>query len=276
MKLKGIWLIWIGLLSSAAWSQIDSLELNTRHFYAALNKGDSLGIATYFHHSATISHVGQEDAFTLSLSDFLGVAPKFKSDFFSEEITRMELKKYASGLCYVDVYFDFYIEGSYAHSGVDHLCYTTIKGELKIASVYSSEFEEPKLTEISPDSLMNQWHLAAANANFNQYFGFMNQDFIFLGTDPGERWTKVEFAGFCKPYFDKGKAWDFKTNWRNWYYSADGQTAWFEESLDTWMEECRGSGVLIKVNGEWKIAHYNLTALIENEKMDGFIELRQK
>ena len=47
-------------------------------------------------------------------------------------------------------------------------------------------------------------------------------------------------------------------------------------SLSTQMEDCRGSGVLIKENGFWKIAHYNLAVVIENEKMQKFIKLRRK
>ena len=42
------------------------------------------------------------------------------------------------------------------------------------------------------------------------------------------------------------------------------------------MKGCRGSGILIKKNNEWKIAYYNLTVLIENEKIKAFIELREK
>ncbi|MCC7453340.1 MAG: nuclear transport factor 2 family protein, partial [Crocinitomix sp.] len=75
---------------------------------------------------------------------------------------------------------------------------------------------------------------------------------------------------------DRKSTWDFKTNWRNWYFSSDQTVAWFEESLATQMEECRGSGVLIKENGFWKIAHYNLAVVIENEKMQKFIKLRRK
>lgn len=123
---------------------------------------------------------------------------------------------------------------------------------------------------------MNQWHLYAADAELDSYFGMMHPEFIFLGTDPSERWTKNDFYKFCKPYFDKGSTWDFKTNWRNIYFSQDGKTAWFEESLDTWMNECRGSGVLIYAEGEWKLIHYNLTVLVENEKMKKFIKLRSK
>lgn len=126
------------------------------------------------------------------------------------------------------------------------------------------------------DVLMDNWHLAATNANFENYFGFMSDDFVFLGTAPGERWSKDQFAEFSKPYFDKGKAWDIKASNRKWNFSSDGKIAWFDEDLDTWMRGCRGSGVLIKKKGKWYIAQYNLTVLIENEKMKEFIQLRDQ
>ena len=124
------------------------------------------------------------------------------------------------------------------------------------------------------DKLVDARHLAASNASFDSYFEVVTDDFVFLGTAPGERWTKDQFAAFSKPYFDKGKAWDFKASNRKWNYSSNGKTAWFDEDLDTWMRGCRGSGVLVKKKGKWKIAYYNLTVLIENEKMKSFIELR--
>ena len=126
----------------------------------------------------------------------------------------------------------------------------------------------------TPDSIINHWHKAASKADYNAYFKVVTDDFVFLGTAPGERWNKEEFAAFSKPYFEKGKAWDFKPSNRNWAYSANGKTAWFDEDLDTWMRGCRGSGVLVKKRGKWRIAYYNLTVLIENEKMNSFIELR--
>ena len=126
------------------------------------------------------------------------------------------------------------------------------------------------------DKIVDDWHLAASNAVFEPYFKTMTEDFIFLGTAPGERWTKEQFALFSKPYFDKGKAWDFKASNRTWNYSSNRKTAWFDEDLDTWMRGCRGSGVLVKKKGEWKIAYYNLTVLIENEKLKSFIDLRDR
>lgn len=129
--------------------------------------------------------------------------------------------------------------------------------------------EEAKLND-----LINAWHVSAAKADFNNYFQVTTDNFVFLGTAPGERWNKSEFQSFCKPYFDAGKAWDFKPSNRKWNFSKDQKIAWFDEDLDTWMKGCRGSGICIRENGKWKIAYYNLTVLIENEKIQDFIELR--
>jgi hypothetical protein len=40
------------------------------------------------------------------------------------------------------------------------------------------------------------------------------------------------------------------------------------------MKDCRGSGVLIKVGKEWQLTQYNLAVLIENDKIQDFIKLR--
>ena len=130
--------------------------------------------------------------------------------------------------------------------------------------------ENKKLNEV-----IQNWHKAASDAQFNSYFKCLTDDFIFLGTAPGERWTKIEFQDFSKPFFDRGKAWDFKASNRIWNFSKDGKTAWFDEDLATWMQGCRGSGVCTKIRGVWSISYYNLTVLIENEKIKEFIELRK-
>lgn len=141
-----------------------------------------------------------------------------------------------------------------------------------IALTFFSFTAKPQ-TEL--DNIVDQWHLDATNTNFDAYFDVLADNFIFLGTAPGERWRKEDFAAFCKPYFDKGTAWDFLPSNRKWVVSKDKKTAWFDEDLDTWMEGCRGSGIMVKEKGEWKIAYYNLTVLIENEKIKEFIDLRR-
>ncbi len=114
-------------------------------------------------------------------------------------------------------------------------------------------------------SLLDLWHQAAAEARFKPYFGMMSDDAVYIGTDASEVWSKKEFEDFAKPYFDRGKAWDFKSVQRNIY--VQGDVAWFDELLDTKtnMKLCRGSGVVKKVNGQWKIAHYVLSMTIPND-----------
>ncbi|MCZ4694277.1 hypothetical protein DWB61_04735 [Ancylomarina euxinus] len=123
-------------------------------------------------------------------------------------------------------------------------------------------------------TLLDNWHLAATNANLDAYFSAMDDNAIYIGTDASERWTKTEFFSFCEPYFKKGKAWDFKAFDRKIYFSEDGKTAWFNELLNTWMGVCRASGVLSLKDGNWKISHYQLSITIKNEKMKQFLEIQ--
>lgn len=124
--------------------------------------------------------------------------------------------------------------------------------------------------------LLNNWHKAAANAKFNQYFNAMDNPSIFIGTDASENWTKKDFQKFCKPYFDKGKAWSFTPLERNIYTNTRKDVAWFDELLDTWMGTCRGSGVLEKKDGIWKIKHYVLSVAIPNEDIQKVIEAKKE
>ena len=122
--------------------------------------------------------------------------------------------------------------------------------------------------------VLDNWHKAAADANAKLYFGALTEDAVFIGTDATENWNKKEFEAFAKPYFDKGKAWDFKPLERHVYLSKDQKTAWFDELLDTWMKVCRGSGVMVKVGNEWKIQHYVLSMTVPNDNTNEVIKIK--
>jgi hypothetical protein len=124
------------------------------------------------------------------------------------------------------------------------------------------------------NSVLDTWHKSAAEANFNNYFNAMTDDAIFIGTDATENWNKTAFQAFAKPYFDKGKAWNFSALERNIYFSDDKKTAWFDELLNTQMKICRGSGVMVLVNGHWKIKHYVLSMTIPNDNLDEVIKVK--
>jgi ketosteroid isomerase-like protein len=126
---------------------------------------------------------------------------------------------------------------------------------------------------IEIDQFIDAWHLAAAKANANVFFGSMDDDCIYIGTDATERWTKTEFETFAKPYFDKGKAWDFKPYNRDLHVPNEGDYVWFSELLETWMGVCRGSGIIKKTPNGWKIKQYHLSVTVPNGIIQDFISL---
>ena len=79
---------------------------------------------------------------------------------------------------------------------------------------------------------------------------------------------------WSKPYFDKGKAWSFKSIERNIYFHNTGDLAWFDELLDTQMKICRGSGVVVKRDGQWKIQQYVLSMTIPNAMVDSVVAIK--
>ncbi|SIT96544.1 SnoaL-like domain-containing protein [Epilithonimonas bovis DSM 19482] len=114
----------------------------------------------------------------------------------------------------------------------------------------------------------------AAKADFKKYFALFADESTYIGTDATEVWDKKQFMDYAKPHFDKGQGWSFKSLKRNIYFSKDGTYAWFDEILDTQMKICRGSGVLEKIGGKWKIRQYVLSATVPNEVMSEVIKTK--
>lgn len=55
----------------------------------------------------------------------------------------------------------------------------------KKQKVEKSEIEKKAIT------FLDEWHIAASVANYNNYFGKMDSISVFIGTDAGENWTKL-------------------------------------------------------------------------------------
>ena len=125
------------------------------------------------------------------------------------------------------------------------------------------------------ETVLDGWHLAAAEADFDRYFSAMTTEAVFIGTDASENWKYEAFREFSRPYFERGNAWSFSAVERNIYLNEAENVAWFDELLDTWMGICRGSGVLLLRDGEWQIAHYVLSATIPNDDMQEVIEVKK-
>ena len=117
-------------------------------------------------------------------------------------------------------------------------------------------------------AVLDDWHLAAAQADEVRYFAHMAPDAVFLGTDATERWAKPAFQAWAHPFFARGRAWSFRATRRALAFSADGRMAWFDEDLATPnLGPCRGSGVLSLDGGRWLLRQYNLSVPIPNALM---------
>ncbi|CAN5823132.1 hypothetical protein BH11PLA1_BH11PLA1_00450 [soil metagenome] len=118
---------------------------------------------------------------------------------------------------------------------------------------------------------LDDLHGAAAKADLEKYFALFAPEGVFIGTDATERWNVDQFRAYTEPLFKKGKGWVYKPRpeSRHVDLAPGGQIAWFDELLDSAKYGlCRGTGVLRKIDGAWKISQYHLTLPVPNEIMD--------
>jgi len=123
------------------------------------------------------------------------------------------------------------------------------------------------------ERLLDRLHEAAARADEEGYFELFAPDAVFLGTDPGERWTLVEFRAWAHPWFASGRGWTYHPQERHVQLARDADVAWFDERLlHATYGECRGTGVAVVVDGRWRIAQYSLSLPVPNELAEDLVE----
>jgi len=172
--------------------------------------------------------------------------------------------------------YTFYLGEELSHCGVNAFHLVNTDEGWRISHITDTRRRDncqttPSNIEVVIDTLLDNWHKAAATADEALFFGSMTEDGIYIGTDASERWVRDELAAWSKKYFERESAWDFTPLERTIYLDRDKETAWFEESLDTWMGECRGSGVLVLQKEGWKIKHYHLSVTVPNDNINQFL-----
>ena len=119
------------------------------------------------------------------------------------------------------------------------------------------------------NKVLDGYHQAAANGEWDTYFGLMSGDGVFIGTDASERWVKQEF----RQYSSGSNGWVYTPQQRNVNITPDGLSAWFDEALlSQSYGSSRGSGVLIRTAAGWKISQYHLTLPIPNGMVRGITD----
>jgi hypothetical protein len=122
-------------------------------------------------------------------------------------------------------------------------------------------------------AVLDDLHDAADKGDGVRYFSHFTDNAVFLGTDPYERWTLSEFRARFEHEFNGINAWTYLPRERQ-VAPSDSNTAWFDEKVESpKYGELRGTGVLVKFQGAWKIAQYNLTLPIPNAIFPKIVEM---
>lgn len=117
------------------------------------------------------------------------------------------------------------------------------------------------------NQVLNNLHEAASLANKVAYLELFTDDGVFMGTDDWERWPRpTALDNYVTERFKAGQGWHYRAIERHINFSADANTAWFDEITESpkW-GKFRGTGVLVKQGADWKIAHYAMSFLVPNE-----------
>ncbi|MDF1836371.1 MAG: nuclear transport factor 2 family protein [Planctomycetota bacterium] len=128
---------------------------------------------------------------------------------------------------------------------------------------------------LTVDQVVDDWHQAASDVDADRYLGYLAEESVFLGTDPGERWDKTQFSAYVEHYFkDLNRGWTYRPSQRMVSFGPDGKTAWFDELLDhDRYGVLRGTGVLQRKATGWRIVHYSMTFAVPNGLVDGLRQL---
>jgi hypothetical protein len=252
------------------------------NFFAAMHNGDTMAMKLLMSNTAMLKTVDKGRTVSTPYNTFLMSIAMKRPNVWLEKLYNYEIK-IDGDMATAWTEYSFFLDGKLSHCGVNHFVITKEKDlGLRILMIIDTRRNTGCLTEESRqsiektaiDSMLNKWHRAAATADEAVFFdSSMTKDGIYLGTDITERWYRDELKSWAKSAFDKEVAWAFSPSQRQIYFNEnDTKIAWFEETLDTWMGPCRGSGVLMKVNGSWKIKHYNLAVAVANNVIEKYLK----
>jgi len=267
-------------ISSNAQSKIDAALLQPiEQLFDGMRAGDSTAVKDAFMPNATLETIAtRKDGSTVvqkgSIADFARAVGMPHPEVWDEKIWSYDIRRDAH-LATVWTEYTFYIGKKRSHCGVNAFTLFETPNGWKINHIIDTRRRDN--CQESPDSLLHQlmddWHHAAATGDEKVFFGSMGPDAIYIGTDATERWPKAEFETWAMKYFERDTAWAFRPIEREIYYSRNGDVAWFNETLDTWMGTCRGSGILERTAMGWMLQHYHLAIAVPNEKVKGYLEL---
>ncbi len=251
-------------------------------FFDAMRSADSASAKKLFYKDASLKTIMTKKDGTLSvqkesIEGLLKAIGTPHKELYDERILSWDIRidgALASAWCD----YAFYLDEKFSHCGVD--AFQMIKNGdnwqiLDITDTRRKQNCNPATTN-EIDTIMNRWHRAAAVADEDVFFGLMTENADYVGTDPTEHWKRDELKKWSEKFFQRDSAWDFKPKKRIVYFTQNGQYAWFDELLDTWMGDCRGSGILHKTAEGWRIEQYVLSMTVLNDLTKSYLKILEE
>lgn len=289
MKYSLLLTLLIGLLSSSIKAQSNQeITKVIDDFFVAMESQDTLALDKIMHDQCvlftSLTQNGTPKIEAIPKASFLTYMKRViaKKYVYDERLWNYDVSR-DDNLAIVWTEYTMFVgvENKLSHCGVNVFTLGKSKtGAWKITNITDTRRKENCITEETAvqneamvEKVLNDWHQASATADADAFFGAMTEDGIYLGTDASERWLRDELRKWSKFAFERDTAWAFTASKREIYFSENQKIAWFEEMLDTQMGTCRASGVLAKVDGAWKIKHYDLSIMVPNDLVKDFKKL---
>jgi hypothetical protein len=278
---KAILIVLLFCSAGAMKAQEAELKVVIHDFFQAMYHKDTAALRKFFVPATSLftysfDAKGNPRAKGETVSDFINGVSFLGDSPIEERLTGWQCLL-DGGIAAIWTPYEFYVEGKFTHCGVDSWQMMKVQGEWKITQLTDTRRKincpDDELTRFVIDSLINEWHHAAAIADEKSFFGFMTKDAIYIGTDTSERWQRDELAAWSNQYFEKSSAWNFTPISRNITFSPAKNIAWFDELLNTWMGVCRSTGIVEWVDDQWKLVYYQLALTLPNDKMADFRKL---
>ena len=159
-------------------------------------------------------------------------------------------------------------------AGEEHVLDPGVSAELsaRLESIRARQAER-RAARADVGAVIDELHAAASAGDGERYFAVFAPGSVFIGTDATEHWSLAEFRGYALARFEEGTSWTYDVLERRIDLSDDGSLAWFEERLlNEKYGETRGSGVLTRRDGQWRIAQYVLSFAIPNDAAGDVVE----
>ena len=278
-----LFILAVTTLSAQQEGASDGVKKAIMQLFDGMRAGDSAMVSKVFMPDARMqtTFTNKEGVRTLregSLERFLVSVGTPHEEVYDEKIWNYDIRV-DDNLATAVTEYSFYLGDKLSHCGVNAFQLFYSPDGWKITHIADTRRKDNCQTEADLDkqlvnTLIDDWHQAAARADELVFFGSMTEDAIYIGTDASEYWLRDELRDWATAAFERESAWDFTASSdRHLYFSKSGQMAWWDEKLDTWMGICRGSGVAQKTANGWKIKHYHLSVTLPNDKIKEFKEL---